>query len=78
MKITGSLFGLNDLPKPTPKHTDNEAISLMHKYLTEMFRSTADHVEKHNLSAEEIIKLLRELADESEAQEIVVNLRDNI
>jgi hypothetical protein len=78
MKIIGSLFSLSDMPNPKPRHTDNEAIALMHRYLTDMLRSTADHSEKHNLSSDEIIKLLRELADESEAQQVVVNLRDNM
>jgi hypothetical protein len=78
MKIIGSQLLLIHMPMPKPKHTDNESIVMMHEYLTLMFRSTADHIQKNKLSPEQIIDLLRELADESEAQIVVVKLRDNL
>lgn len=60
-----------------PKYTANEAIAMMHKCAAKDFRLIADHCEKHNYPAGEIIKFLRELADEQEAQVIVVDMRDN-
>ena len=42
------------------------------------FRLIAHHCEEHNYPASEIIKWLRELADEQEAQAMVVELRDKL
>lgn len=41
-------------------------------------RLIASHIEEHNYTTEQIIAWLRELADEAEAQCIVVNLRDKL
>lgn len=57
-------------------HTDNEAVAMMHKCVARDLRMIADHCEEHNYPAEEIIKFMRELADEAEAQVVVVELRD--
>ena len=58
--------------------TGNEAISMMHENQANAFRAIADHVEKWKYSAEGIIKLLRESADECEAQAMVVDFRDKL
>ncbi len=60
------------------EYTSNEAILMMYKCAAKDFRLIADHCENHNYPAEEIIKFLRELADEQEAQAIVVDLRDKL
>ena len=57
--------------------TDNECIAMMHKERANSFRMVADWVEKHKVSWSEVVKLLRDSADEAEAQIIVVNLRDS-
>jgi DTW domain-containing protein YfiP len=56
--------------------TKNEAVVLMHKDAASSYRLIAAHVEEHNYNAEQIIEWLRELADEAEAQIVVVELRD--
>lgn len=64
--------------KHKPEYTSNEAISMMHRCAAKDFRLVADHCEEHNYPSDEIIKFLRELADEQEAQAIVVDLRDQL
>jgi len=64
--------------KPALEFSRNDAVSLMHQERATSLRAIADHVEKHRYSAEEIIILLREIADEAEAQAIVTDLRDTL
>lgn len=61
-----------------PEYTRNETISLMHQDKASAFRAIADHIEKLRYSPKEIIKLLRECADEVEAQAVVADLRDTL
>jgi hypothetical protein len=56
----------------------NDTEALMHKDAANSYRLIAAHVEEHNYNAEQIIEWLRELADEAEAQIVVVELRDNL
>lgn len=51
---------------------------LMHKDAANSYRLIAAHVEEHNYSAMQIVEWLRELADEAEAQIVVVELRDKL
>jgi hypothetical protein len=63
---------------PDKVFTRNEAVIMMHKNECIALRSIADFVEKWDYPAEEIIKYMRELADEFEAQIVVVELRDQL
>lgn len=56
----------------------NDVEALICKDAAKSFRLIADHVEEHNYPACEIIKWLRELADEQEAQAIVIDLREKL
>lgn len=56
--------------------TDNEAVSAMHKNTSNAFLSMADYIEKWEMDYKEVVKLLREIADEQDAQSMVVKLRD--
>jgi hypothetical protein len=58
--------------------TGNQTISLMHQDRASALRAIADHIEKHKYTSAQIIELLREVADEAEAQAMVVELRDTI
>lgn len=58
--------------------TKNEAESMICKRAAEDLRLIASHVEEHNYSSEKIIEWLRELADQSEAQIVVIELRDKL
>lgn len=75
MKIIGGQFTLMSVP--IPKHSDNDALLMMHKNAIQHLRLIAEHAEKWNYTAEQIIQYMRELADEHEAQAIVVDMRDN-
>lgn len=58
--------------------TNNDAVSMAHKDRASSLRAIADHIEKweSEYTVQEIIDYLRELADGSEAQSMVVDLRD--
>jgi hypothetical protein len=56
----------------------NDVEAMICKDSAMSFRLIAAHCEEHNYPASEIIKWLRELADEQEAQAIVVELRDKL
>ena len=58
--------------------TKNEAEAMLHINAKDSYRRIAAHVEEHNYTAWDIIDWLRELADEAEAQSIVVTLRDQL
>jgi len=58
--------------------TTNEAIIMMHKNKAIALRSMADHFEKYDYTMEEIVKYMRDLAGQHEAQIIVVELRDKL
>lgn len=58
--------------------TQNDTVSLMHQDRASSFRAIADYIEKFGCSPKEIIALLRESADEAEAQAMVVDLRDQL
>jgi hypothetical protein len=63
---------------PDPVFTKNETLSLMHEAAASDLRDIVSFIKKHNLTVEQIIRLLEEIADQSEAQSIVVDLRDKI
>lgn len=63
---------------PDKEFTKNEAAAMMHKNECISLRQMAKHVEECDYSAEMIIKFMRDMADEHEAQVIVVELRDSI
>lgn len=75
MKTQTSANKLNDMKK---EWTDNEVISFMHRERETALRAIANHVEKHEYDSIQIIELLREIADEAEAQAMVVDLRDQL
>ena len=58
--------------------TRNETVALMHENEANAFRMIADHIERFKIDHEESVRLLREIADEKEAQAMVVSLRDNL
>lgn len=64
---------------PAPKTvTDNEAIEMMHNHVAFAYRSVADFFEKHQMHYKDVVKFLRDAADDSEAQAMVVKLRDEL
>lgn len=56
----------------------NEVEALMHDERASAFRKVADHFKTFEFTIEEAIELMHEIADEAEAQAIVVRLRDQI
>lgn len=58
--------------------TINEMAGLMHENTAQALRKIADHVEKWEHSTAEIISLLREISDETDAQSLVCRLRDEL
>lgn len=58
--------------------TRNEILHLMYKSESNNIKEIANYIEKHKLDWEECAKLLREIADEQDAQSVVVRLRDEI
>lgn len=60
--------------------TENETLSLMYKNVAQNLNEIANHIERcpelYDLPS--VVKLLREIADEQEAQSMVVELRDNL
>lgn len=58
--------------------TKNEIIALMHDANADSFRAIAAHIEKFEYSLKDVVALLRESADECEAQAIVCGLRDEV
>jgi len=56
----------------------NDVEALICKDAAQSFRLIATHCEEHNYPASEIIKWLRELADELEAQVMIIELRDKL
>lgn len=66
-----------DYGKPKREWTDNEAIAMMHRNTRNILRDIADFIFKHEMDYEETSEYLREIADEMDAQAMVVELRDN-
>jgi hypothetical protein len=64
--------------KPKKVFTENEWIAGRHAFLSWALRKIADHCEKWEHDPDEIIEYMREIADEHEAQEMVVKLRDEL
>lgn len=60
-------------------YTKNEVLELMYEDKAYALRALADHFDKFKdeYTIEKIVSYLRELADEQEAQTIVIQLRDN-
>ena len=58
--------------------TDNEVVEIMLKNNEEAFRKTADFIERFEMEWQDVVKFLRESADEMQAQQMVVKLRDEI
>lgn len=58
--------------------TKNALEAMIHEGRAEAFRQIAEFIEEIELTATESAALLRELADEAEAQAIVVRLRDQM
>jgi hypothetical protein len=63
---------------PEKVFTKNDAIALMHKDRASSLRKIAEHIRKYQLSLVDTYILLMELADEAEAQAMVVDLRDTL
>jgi hypothetical protein len=60
------------------RFTDNEAVEMMHKNNADSFKRVADFCEKHDYTGEMIVEYLREIAEEMEAQSLVVAMRDEL
>ena len=56
--------------------TDNEAIAMMHRNTRNALRQIADFILKHEMDYEESSEYLLEIAEEMDAQAMVVDLRD--
>jgi hypothetical protein len=56
----------------------NETVSLMHRNTANSIRALVDHAKKFKYKKEQIYELLLDIADELEAQAIVVELRDKL
>lgn len=57
---------------------ENEAIEMMHKNNADTLTRIADFLEKHEYTGEMAIEWLREMAEEMEAQALVVSMRDEL
>lgn len=58
--------------------TMNETVALMHEDTATVLRGIVSFVEKWKCEREEIIDFLIEVADNKEAQSVVVRLRDEL
>lgn len=58
--------------------TRNEILDLMYRSESANLKTLADYIEKHELDWQESAQLIREIADEQDAQSIVVRLRDDL
>jgi hypothetical protein len=54
--------------------TSNETLALMYENTADALRRIADYIEKWKHDNEQTVDLLREIADEHEAQSMVVSL----
>lgn len=61
-----------------PSLTRTEVLCLMHEEGSWLLREIATHVEKWKLPTDEIVKLLREIADEKEGQSLVIKVKDHL
>ena len=59
-------------------HTRNEAVEMMHQNSANALNTIADFLEKHEYTGEMAIEYLREIAEEMEAQALVVAMRDEL
>lgn len=57
---------------------DNEAIILMYENTSEALTEIANHIEKHNLTIKQAIQVLRNCANQLEAQSKVVEIREDL
>lgn len=64
--------------KPQKVFTKNEWIAGRHEFLAESLRRIADFCEKWDYTPDQIYQFMREIADEHEAQGMVVKLRDKL
>jgi len=58
--------------------TKNEALEMMYNNTSNSFRKVANWVKESDMNKSEIIDYLIEIADEHEAQSMVVKLRDDL
>lgn len=58
--------------------TKTEALEMMYNNTSNSFRKVANWISESNMSKDEIVEYLIEIADQHEAQSIVVKLRDDI
>lgn len=63
---------------PNKEFTINDTVALMHEDTALAFRRLADFIEKYEMDWQETVEFMREIADNKEAQAIVVKLRDDI
>lgn len=59
-------------------YTRNESVEMMHQNTSQALKSISDMVEKWEYGSEQIIEYLREVAEEMEAQALVVAMRDEL
>lgn len=58
--------------------TENEALEMMYNNTGNAFKSVAKFIEEYEMSKQEIIDYLIEIAEQHHAQSIVIKLRDDI
>lgn len=57
---------------------ENDAVEMMHNNTADALKRIADFIEKHEYDWEATVEWLREMAEEMEAQAIVVSMRDEL
>lgn len=58
--------------------TENESVKMMHQNTAQALKSIADLAEREEMDGKELVDYLIEIADEMEAQALVVSMRDEL
>lgn len=60
------------------KFNVNEALEMMYENTSEALNKIAEFIDKSEMNKDEIVSFLKEIADEQQAQSIVVRLREDL
>ena len=64
--------------KPKKIWTNNEAVAMMNENTADALKTIADHANKWQMAADELIDYLLEISEEMSAQAIIVSMRDEL